>query len=93
MMSRPIKILIFILSLAVGSALALPASAETAKETKQKKQVVTPAPNRANTGYRGQDKFPAGPLYLGQDYLGDDPDPFIRLQIYRDLSAKYGGND
>lgn len=92
-MSRPSKILIFSISLAVGSALALPASAGPAKEAKQKKQVAAPAPNRANTGYRGQDKFPAGPIYFGKDYLGDDPDPFIRLQIYRDLGAKYGGND
>lgn len=24
-------------------------------------------------------------------YLGNDPDPFIRLTIQRDLGAKYGG--
>ena len=32
-----------------------------------------------------------GPLYNGQDYLGDDPDPFIRFSINRDLGARYGG--
>jgi len=41
----------------------------------------------------GTDKFRAGPLYHGTDYLGDDPDPFIRLQIQRDLSHRYGGDD
>jgi hypothetical protein len=91
--SRPIQILIFTVSLALGSALALPASAEPAKETKQKKQVVTPAPARVKPGYWGQDKFPAGPIYEGNLYLGDDPDPFIRSQIYRDLAAKHGGID
>src|SRR6516162_5609246 len=29
--------------------------------------------------------------YNGNDYLGNDPDPFIRLMIQRDLGAKYGG--
>ncbi len=28
----------------------------------------------------------AGPLYNGQDYLGDDPDPNIRSYLLRDLS-------
>jgi len=40
---------------------------------------------------RGANLFPAGPVYNGPDYLGDDPDPFIRLQILRDLGAHYGG--
>ena len=33
----------------------------------------------------------AGPLYNGQDYLGDDPDPNIRAYMLRDLSGRYGG--
>jgi hypothetical protein len=32
----------------------------------------------------------AGPLYNGQDYLGDDPDPNIRAYLLRDKS-RYGG--
>jgi hypothetical protein len=91
-MFRPVKILIFTVTLAVGFALTLPASAEPATETKPKKQVVAPTPNRANASYQGQDKFRAGPLYYDKVYLGDDPDPFIRFQINRDLSAKLGGN-
>ena len=31
-----------------------------------------------------------GPLYNGQDYLGDDPDPNIRSFLIRDKS-RYGG--
>jgi hypothetical protein len=41
--------------------------------------------------YRGTDKFAGGPLYNGPDYLGDDPDPFIRAQIRRDLGIRYPG--
>ena len=33
----------------------------------------------------------AGPLYNGQEYLGDDPDPNIRSYLLRDLSGRYGG--
>jgi hypothetical protein len=40
-----------------------------------------------------QGGVPAGPLYNGQDYLGNDPDPNIRSQILRDLGGRYGGND
>ena len=32
-----------------------------------------------------------GPLYNGQDYLGDDPDPNIRAYLLRDLDSRYGG--
>ena len=32
-----------------------------------------------------------GPLYNGQDYLGDDPDPNIRSYLLRDLTGRYGG--
>ena len=32
-----------------------------------------------------------GPLYNGQDYLGDDPDPNIRAYLLRDLTGRYGG--
>ena len=92
-MPQPIKILIFAASFTIGSALAVPASAEPKKDIKQKKEAVTSKPDRVNAGYRGQDKFRAGPLYDDKLYLGDDPDPFIRLQIYRDLGAKHGGTD
>lgn len=34
----------------------------------------------------------AGPLYNGQDYLGNDPDPNIRAYIMKDVSSRYGGS-
>jgi hypothetical protein len=64
--------------------------AEAAKLRKHKQTVRTV---RMESKYRGLDKFPAGPLYSGRTYLGDDPDPFIRSQIARDVNAIYGGND
>jgi hypothetical protein len=32
-----------------------------------------------------------GPLYNGQEYLGDDPDPNVRSYLIRDLTSRYGG--
>ena len=46
-----------------------------------------------NTKYRGTDLFPAGPLFAAGVYLGDDPDPNIRFQIWRDLSGRLGGEE
>jgi hypothetical protein len=34
----------------------------------------------------------AGPLYNGQDYLGNDPDPNIRAYLMKDMT-RYGGED
>jgi hypothetical protein len=42
---------------------------------------------------RRADLFPCGPLQFSGVYLGDDPDPFIRSQIWRDLGARVGGED
>ena len=42
---------------------------------------------------QGGHKFACGPVYNAHDYLGDDPDPFIRAMIQRDLGAKYGGSE
>ncbi|HWP24879.1 MAG TPA: hypothetical protein VNL39_00875 [Xanthobacteraceae bacterium] len=84
------KRLVFPLALAVSLALTIPLGAQTTAPAKKKQAVARPAPSGIT--YRGTDKFPAGPLYHGNDWLGDDPDPFIRLQIQRDLTARYGGN-
>jgi hypothetical protein len=40
---------------------------------------------------RGANLFYCGPIYNSTDYLGTDPDPFIRAMIQRDLGPKYGG--
>jgi len=79
--------------LVVAAVLAvIVASSRDAEARKYKKRVAAPRAT-ATTHYRGHNLFPAGPVYNGLDYLGDDPDPFIRLQIYRDLGAHYGGYD
>ena len=84
---------------AIGLAFVLASPAEAAKAGKQKKSAtsahvvkhrqtaaVVPAPGGA---YQGG--VMRGPLYNGQDYLGDDPDPNIRAYLLRDLSGRYGG--
>ena len=91
---KPSKLLLANIALAAGIAFTLPASAEPTKPSKPKKPESTAtAPKPAQTNYRGADKFRVGPLYNGPDYLGDDPDPFIRAMIQRDLAARYGGNE
>jgi hypothetical protein len=42
---------------------------------------------------RGANLFPPGPVYYGNQYLGNDPDPRVRLQLLRDLGAHFGGAD
>ena len=85
MTSRPVKVL----ACALGLALILASSANAAKKTKK------PVPHQAAAANsercRGGNQVPCGPVYFGDYYLGDDPDPFIRSQIQRDLSAKFGG--
>jgi hypothetical protein len=80
---------------AIGLAFVLAAApADAAKARKHKKHVAAYAATAtAKSGYRGTNLFPAGPVYHANDYLGDDPDPFIRLQLLRDLGAHYGGEN
>ncbi len=70
-------------------AASLAASANAATKSKRTKPT-RPAAGTAST-CRGSNLFHCGPLYNSTDYLGNDPDPFIRLMIQRDLGAKYGG--
>ena len=84
MPSRPVKLLICALSFA---AMAAP-SAEAAKKSNKSPHVTA----GSSVPCRGANLFRCGPVYNGNDYLGDDPDPFIRLMIQRDLGAKYGGS-
>ena len=93
---------IWILSAATTLALCLATPASAANPAKHKKPVAGatahPVKHRRTTAvvqprYRYQGGVPAGPLYNGQDYLGNDPDPNIRSQILRDLGGRYGGND
>ena len=85
---------------AVGFALVLVSPAEAAREGKQKKSTATAhvvkhrrtaeAVPAAEIGYQGGVR--RGPLYNGQDYLGDDPDPNVRAYLIKNLSGRYGGS-
>lgn len=81
------KVLVGFLAL----AFALAAPAHAAKKDKHKKVATESTTVRANQQHWGTDKFPAGPLYFSGVYLGDDPDPNIRFQIWRDISGRFGG--
>jgi hypothetical protein len=90
MASLPVKLMVFAIGLAF--VLAAATSADAAKARKHKKHAAANAAQvTANSKYRGTNLFPAGPVYHGNDYLGDDPDPNIRFQLLRDLGARYGG--
>jgi hypothetical protein len=90
-MSTSIRFLV----LAVGLAVALASPAEAAKKRKPQgaaaPQTTAAYPAAARQGR--QDLFPPGPVVFGRDYIGYDPDPFIRSQILRDLGAYYGGEN
>ena len=90
MPSLTIKLMVCLIGLAFVVASA---PAEAAKARKHKKIAGVHTTVRVQSGHRGTNLFPAGPIYNGPDYLGDDPDPNIRFQIHRDLGAHYGGND
>jgi hypothetical protein len=91
MASLAVKLMVSTIALAFVLAAA---PADAAKARKHKKHVTAHAAAvTANSRYRGSNLFPAGPIYNGADYLGDDPDPFIRSQILRDLGAHYGGEN
>jgi hypothetical protein len=91
MASLPVKLMVS----AIGLAFVLAAApADAAKARKHKKHVASHTTKvTTKSRYWGTNLFPAGPIYNGPDYLGDDPDPNIRFQILRDLGAHYGGND
>jgi hypothetical protein len=92
---------IWMLSTTIAFALGLAAPAQAATTGKHKKAVAgatahpgkqrRTAGTQPGVGYQGG--VMRGPLYNGQDYLGDDPDPNIRSQILRDMGGRYGGND
>jgi hypothetical protein len=81
----------FALFAATSLAGTLAFSADAATKTKRTRYyapVATAAPSCP-----GSHLFHCGPIYNSTDYLGNDPDPFIRAMIQRDLGAKYGGEN
>jgi hypothetical protein len=89
MSSLPFKLTVSAIGIVFALATTAPAGAEQVH--KHKKHMAAHAAQTGNGKYRGTNLFPAGPVYFANDYLGTDPDPFIRLQIQRDLGAHYGG--
>ena len=77
---------------ALGFLPAVPADAK--QQRKQHRHVaVRTTTGMAMPAYRGTNLFRPGPIMYGNQYLGNDPDPFIRSQIQRDLGAHFGGSD
>ena len=77
---------------AIGLALVAASPAEAAKKKQRHHSGVNAnamVPGGTTATY--QCGVMAGPLYNGQDYLGDDPDPNIRSYLLRDLTGRYGG--
>jgi hypothetical protein len=81
----------FALTAAISLATMLASSANAATKTKRTKHYAPIA--GAAPSCRGSTLFHCGPIYNSTDYLGNDPDPFIRAMIQRDLGAKYGGEN
>ncbi len=78
----------------LGSAVALVFVLTSVADAKSRKQRQHPGARTVVTVYpqdRGASLFPPGPIFYGNEYLGEDPDPFIRQQIWRDLGAHFGG--
>jgi hypothetical protein len=82
-----------LLGCVVGFAIALTAGADAAQKTKKPRPDAPQMTAGNNTACRGANIFYCGPIYNSYDYLGNDPDPFIRSMIQRDLGAKYGPSD
>jgi hypothetical protein len=86
-----------ILSVLIAVSVGLAAGAAQAKSPKQarakhKTHVVRVA-REAAPAERGVGVFAKGPLYFNDGtYLGDDPDPNIRFQLWRDVSGRFGGD-
>jgi hypothetical protein len=92
MTSRTLKLLAVVLTLSVILSVMQAPSADAGHKLRHP-HAGTPPTVVAGTAQhcRGANFFHCGPLYNANDYLGDDPDPFIRLMIQRDLGIKYGG--
>jgi hypothetical protein len=78
---------------AVGLALCLASPAEAAKKHRKPtaayhSMVHRQAAVAPRSAFQGG--VLAGPLYNGQDYIGDDPDPNIRAYLIKD-KTRYGG--
>jgi hypothetical protein len=87
MTSRSVTLMICVL----GAGVILTSAAHAANKKAKQSGAYAPHPaSSATAACRGANLYPCGPIYSSYDYLGTDPDPFIRTMIQRDLGAKYG---
>ena len=82
-----------LVAVVIAVAFATGALADDVKKPKKHKKAAAHSAKVEQKRQRGTDAFPPGPVYFGNEYLGDDPDPFIRQQLLRDLGAHYGPPD
>jgi hypothetical protein len=68
-------------------------SAEAAHKGNKLETGPSPSATARSLPCRDPRVFQCGPIYNAYDYLGTDPDPYIRGMIQRDLGSKYGGGD
>ena len=74
----------------LGAGVILTSAADAATKKAKHPSAYAPQTATSSATCRGANVFRCGPLYSSYDYLGTDPDPFIRTMIQRDLGAKYG---
>jgi hypothetical protein len=92
MSSLPLNVLVA--AFVAAFAFATSANAENVEKVRKHKKVATTSKTvGADPYHRGTNLVPAGPLYFGGVYLGDDPDPNIRFQLMRDISGRFGGDN
>jgi hypothetical protein len=92
MSSLPLNVLVA--AFVAAFAFATSANAENVEKVRKHKKVATTSKSESVDPYhRGTNLVPAGPLYFGGVYLGDDPDPNIRFQLMRDISGRFGGDN
>jgi hypothetical protein len=92
MSSLPLNVLVA--AFVAAFAFATSVNAENVEKVRKHKKVATTSKTvGADPYHRGTNLVPAGPLYFGGVYLGDDPDPNIRFQLMRDISGRFGGDN
>jgi hypothetical protein len=69
------------------------APAEAAKARKHHKPGAATANAATSKNCRGANLYPCGPVVWYQHYFGDDPDPNIRFQLWRDFNSVFGGGE
>jgi hypothetical protein len=92
MQSHSARLVALVVGLAVAAA-ATPADAKKKRRQQNTGGVTVEQPKAATPREGGTTLYPPGPVYHANEYLGDDPDPFIRSQLQRDLGAHYGPPD